>query len=60
MKVPPVLYLEVKMAGSLSYTMEGSVQFRILVPSDESRNWDSLKVHSPQEKVIEACGPAHA
>lgn len=37
-KVPPDVYLEVKIAGSLSRVMEGSVQFRILVDSDESTN----------------------
>ena len=56
-KVPPVLYLEVKTAGSLEYSIEGSVQFNVLVLSD-SRNCDSLKVHSPQEKVKDADGPA--
>lgn len=45
------------MAGSLAYSIDGSVQFRILTLS-ESRNWDSLKVHSPQEKVKDAEGPA--
>ena len=57
-KESPVLYLEVKMAGSLSYTMEGSVQFRILVSTEESRNCDSLKVQLPHEKVKDAEGPA--
>lgn len=57
-KVSPEVYLEVKMAGSLSKVIEGSVQFRIFVGSEESRNWDSLKVHSPQEKVSDAEGPA--
>lgn len=51
------MYLEVNMAGSFEYSIEGSVQFRILMLS-ESRNWDSLKVHSPQEKVKDADGPA--
>lgn len=51
------MYLEVKTAGSLEYSIEGSVQFRILMLS-ESRNWDSLKVHSPQENVKDADGPA--
>ena len=59
MNVSPVLYLEVKMAGPLSYTMEGSMQFRVLVLSEESRNCDSLKVQLPHEKVREADGPAH-
>ncbi len=58
-KVSPVLYLEVKIAGSLSYTMEGSVQFKILVSSEESRNCDSLKVQLPQEKVKDAEGPVN-
>ena len=47
------------MAGSLSYTMEGSVQFRILVSTEESRNCDSLKVQLPHEKVKDAEGPAN-
>lgn len=34
----PEVYLEVKMAGSLSRVMEGSVQLRTLVGSEESRN----------------------
>lgn len=58
-KVSPVLYLEVKIAGSLSYTMEGSVQFKILVSAEESRNCDSLKVQFPQEKVKDAEGPVN-
>ncbi len=37
--------------------MEGSVQFKILVASEESRNCDSLKVQLPQEKVKDAEGP---
>jgi hypothetical protein len=39
--------------------MEGSVQFRILVASEESRNCDSLKVQLPQEKVKDAEGPVN-
>ena len=35
-KVPPDVYLDVKMAGSMSKVMEGSVQFRILVDSEVS------------------------
>lgn len=56
-KVPPVWYLEVNTAGSLAYSIEGSVQFSILMLS-ESKNCDSLKVQLPQEKVKDADGPA--
>ena len=56
---PPVVYLDVNIAGSLSYVMDGSVQFRIFVVSDESKNWDSLNVQLPQENVKDAEGPAH-
>lgn len=45
------------MAGSLAYSIDGSVQFRILLLS-ESKNCDSLKVQLPQEKVKDADGPA--
>lgn len=37
-KLSPDLYFDVKIAGSLSYSMEGSVQLRIFVAFDESRN----------------------
>lgn len=55
-----MVYLEVKMAGSFTNSIEGSVQFRILVASEESRNWDSLNVQLPQERVSDAEGPATA
>ena len=56
---PPEVYLDVNIAGSLSYVMDGSVQFRIFVVSDESKTCDSLNVQLPQEKVKDAEGPAH-
>ena len=45
------------MAGSLAYSIEGSVQLRVLTLS-VSKNWDSSKVQLPQEKVKDADGPA--